>query len=136
MRDPHVGRVRPPRGLGYVYQLAALWGWTSLPWLHRLRQPTLVMAGTDDPIVPLANAEMLAHLIPHAKLFTIDDGHLFLITRANEVAPVIMRFLAEPLAEDGKLLMRRVGARLRRLARRLRRMRRQGAANRQGRGTI
>jgi len=32
--DPHVGRVRPPRGLGYVYQLAALWGWTSLPWLH------------------------------------------------------------------------------------------------------
>jgi hypothetical protein len=47
-----------------------------------------------------------------------------------------MRFLAEPLAEDGKLLVRRVGARLRRLARRLRRMRRQGAANRQGRGTI
>jgi hypothetical protein len=86
--------------------------------------------------VPLANAELLAHLIPHAKLFTIDDGHLFLITRANEVAPVIMRFLAEPLAEDGKLLMGRVGVRLRRLARRLRRMRRQGAANRQGRGTI
>jgi len=135
--DPQVGRARPPRGLGYVYQLAALWGWTSLPWLHRLRQPTLVMAGTDDPIVPLANAEMLAHLIPHAKLFTIDDGHLFLITRANEVAPVIMRFLAEPLAEDGKLLVRRVGARLRRLARRLRRIRRQrGSANRQARGTI
>ena len=80
---------------------------------------------------------MLAHLIPHAKLFTIDDGHLFLITRANEVAPVIMRFLTEPLAEDGKLPVRRVGARLRRLARRLRRIRRQrGSANRQARGTI
>jgi hypothetical protein len=70
---------------------------------------------------------MLAHLIPHARLFTIDDGHLFLITRANEVAPVIMRFLAEPMIEDGKVLGRRsFGVRLRRLARRLRRVCRQG----------
>jgi len=93
--DHHVGRVRPPRGVGYLYQLAALWGWTSLPWLHRLRQPTLVMAGTDDPIVPLANAQMLAQLIRRAELFTIDDGHLFLITRASEVAPVVRRFLGD-----------------------------------------
>jgi poly(3-hydroxyalkanoate) depolymerase len=112
--------VQPPRGLGYLYQLTALWGWTSVLWLHRLRQPTLVMAATDDQIVPLANAEMLARLIPHARLFTINDGHLFLITRADEVARVVMRFLAEPLTEDGKLLMRRgIGARLRRLAQRL-----------------
>jgi poly(3-hydroxyalkanoate) depolymerase len=125
--DPNAGTVRLPRGLGYFYQLAALWGWTSLAWLHRLRQPTLVMAGTDDQIVPLANAEMLAHLIRHARLFTINDDHLFLITRANEVAPVIMRFLAEPLIEDSKLLVRRgIGARLRRLARRLRRVWRHG----------
>jgi len=131
--DPYAGTVRPARGLGYFYQLAALWGWTSLPWLHRLRQPTLVMAGTDDPIVPLANAEMLAHLIPHARLFTIDDGHLFLITRANEVAPVIMRFLAEPMIEYGKVLGRRsFGVRLRRLARRLRRVCRQGGPLRGG----
>jgi poly(3-hydroxyalkanoate) depolymerase len=117
--DPYGGTVRPPRGLGYFYQLAALWGWTSLPWLHRLRQPTLVIAGTEDQIVPLVNAEMLAHLIRNARLFTIDDGHLFLITRANEIAPIIMRFLAEPMIEDGKLLVRRgIGARLRRLARR------------------
>jgi poly(3-hydroxyalkanoate) depolymerase len=93
--DHHVGRVRPPRGVGYLYQLAALWGWSSLPWLHRLRQPTLVMAGTDDPIVSLANAQMLAQLIRRAQLFTIDDGHLFLITRADEIAPVVRRFLGE-----------------------------------------
>jgi hypothetical protein len=38
-----------------------------------------------------------------------------------------MRFLAEPLIEDGKLLVRRgIGARLRRVARRLRRVCRQG----------
>jgi poly(3-hydroxyalkanoate) depolymerase len=96
--DHHADRVRPPRGVGYLYQLAALWGWTSLPWLHRLRQPTLVMAGTDDPIVPLANAQMLVQLIRRAQLFTIDDGHLFLITRANEIAPVVRRFLGDATA--------------------------------------
>lgn len=120
----HASTVQPPRGLGYLYQLTALWGWTSILWLHRLRQPTLIMAGTEDPIIPLANGEMLARLIPHARLFTIDDGHLFLITRADEVARVVMRFLAERVTRNGKLPGRHgVAAVLRRLARRLRRVR-------------
>jgi poly(3-hydroxyalkanoate) depolymerase len=119
--DHHIRRVRPPRGVGYFYQLTALWGWTSLPWLHRLRQPTLIMAGTDDPIIPLANAQVLANLIPRSKLFTVDDGHLFLITRADEVAPVILRFLTDRVADDRQGIRRRgLGARLSRLARRLR----------------
>jgi poly(3-hydroxyalkanoate) depolymerase len=118
--DHHIRRVQPPHGLGYLYQLAALWGWTSLPWLHRLRQPTLIMAGTDDPIVPLANAQMLASLIRRSRLFTIEDGHLFLISRANEVAPVVRQFLTDKVVDDRRGLARRgVGARLARLAKRL-----------------
>ncbi|HEV3397337.1 MAG TPA: alpha/beta hydrolase [Xanthobacteraceae bacterium] len=54
--------------------------------------PTLVIAGTDDPIVPLANGRM-ARLIPHARLVTIDDGHLFLVTSAGECAEIIADFL-------------------------------------------
>jgi poly(3-hydroxyalkanoate) depolymerase len=127
-RDPRT--VQPPRGLGYLYQLTALWGWTSVLWLHRLRQPTLVMAGTEDKVIPLANAEMLARLIPHARLFTIDDGHLFLITRADEVAHVVRRFLAERVTRRG----RRIGARLRGLRRRLRRMRAPIRSSSLGRG--
>jgi pimeloyl-ACP methyl ester carboxylesterase len=101
-RDPgllreHSRHVRAPRGRGYLYQLFAGWGWTSLPWLRTLRQPTLVMHGDDDPIVPLANARILALLIRKAKLHVIDDGHLFLITRATEVAPVV-RNLTEDAA--------------------------------------
>ncbi|HLN08357.1 MAG TPA: poly(3-hydroxyalkanoate) depolymerase [Xanthobacteraceae bacterium] len=118
--DHHAQRLKPPQGFGYLYQLAALWGWTSLPWLHRLRQPTLILAGSDDPIVPLANAQMLAHLIRRSKLVTIDDGHLFLITRANEVAPVIRRFLTDKVKDDRTAVVRRgVAAQLERLARRL-----------------
>ena len=99
-RDPellkkHGLAIRPPSGRGYLYQLMAGWGWTSLPWLRLLRQPTLVMHGTDDPIVPLANAKILAALIRNSELYVIDDGHLFLIARAAEVAPIIHRFLAD-----------------------------------------
>ena len=78
---------------GYLYQLAAMAGWTSLPWLHRLGQPTLVLAGTDDPLVPMVNARMLARLIPNARLVTVDDGHLFMLTRPEEAAALIEGFL-------------------------------------------
>ena len=49
---------------GYLGQLYAITGWTSLPWLRRLPQPTLVLAGDDDPIVPLVNGRILARLHP------------------------------------------------------------------------
>jgi hypothetical protein len=45
--------VERPTVRGCLGQLYAVVGWSSLPWLHRLRQPTLVLAGDDDPIVPL-----------------------------------------------------------------------------------
>ncbi|RKF35870.1 poly(3-hydroxyalkanoate) depolymerase [Paraburkholderia fungorum] len=99
-RDPalleeHSRHIEAPRGRGYLYQLLAASGWTSLPWLGGLRQTTLVMHGNDDPIVPLTNAKILAARIRHASLHVIDDGHLFLITRAKEVAPVVKRFLRQ-----------------------------------------
>lgn len=90
----HSRHIRPPRGRGYLYQLFAGWGWTSILWLGSLRQPMLVMHGIDDPIVPLVNAKILTWLIPKAKLYIIDDGHLFLVTRARECAPVVRKFLA------------------------------------------
>jgi len=99
-RDPalleeHSRHIQAPRGRGYLYQLLAASGWTSLPWLGALQQKTLVMHGNDDPIVPLTNAKILAARIRHATLHVIDDGHLFLITRASEVAPVVKRFLRQ-----------------------------------------
>ena len=56
---------------GYYHQIIAGVGWSSLPWLGLLAQPTLVMAGTDDPIVPVANGRILAKLIPDARLTVI-----------------------------------------------------------------
>jgi pimeloyl-ACP methyl ester carboxylesterase len=51
------------------------------------------MAGSDDPLVPLANAELMHMLIPNSELKTFDCGHLFLLTRAEQSAAAIREFL-------------------------------------------
>ena len=105
--DPEVGarllhattRSGPKRG--YYYQLAATTGWSSLPFLPLLAQPTLVLGGDDDPIVPLVNARMIARLVPHARLHVYRGGHLGILTEARDLAPVIERFLTDEPRRDG-----------------------------------
>jgi pimeloyl-ACP methyl ester carboxylesterase len=87
-------RVGSPRG--YLYQLTAGAGWTSVPFLPLLRQPALIMSGDDDPIIPLANAHLMHRLIPHSQLHVFRGGHLGLLTEAPQLAPVVNQFLAGP----------------------------------------
>ncbi len=78
---------------GYNYQLLATVGWTSLPLLPLLRQPTLILAGDDDPIIPVINARIMHWLIPRSELTIYRGGHLDLITEAAHLAPVVEAFL-------------------------------------------
>lgn len=94
--DEHVEQRsnHPPSHRGYLYQLSAIQRWTSLPWLHRLQQRTLVLSGDDDPIVPLVNGRLLAKQIPAGRLHIVEGGgHLFLFVRAQEMAGVVRGFL-------------------------------------------
>ncbi|WP_037501139.1 alpha/beta fold hydrolase [Solirubrobacter soli] len=85
---------RPPDVLGYAYQLYAAAGWTSLPWLHRIEHPVLVVGGDDDPAVPVTNARMLAKRLPNARLHVVrGGGHLFLLDQPEDAAPEIAAFL-------------------------------------------
>ncbi len=87
--------VERPSVRGYISQLYAISGWTSLPWLHRLQQPPLVLAGDDDPIVPLVNGRILAGRIPRARLHVVTGGgHLFLLERPAAMAALVADFLA------------------------------------------
>ena len=87
--------VERPSIRGYLGQLYAISGWTSLPWLHQLKQPTLVLAGDDDPIVPLINARILTRRIPNARLHVITGGgHLFILEQPAAMAALIAGFLA------------------------------------------
>lgn len=81
---------------GYVHQLMAGAVWTSIHALPAVRQQTLIVAGTDDPIIPVANARIMNWLLPHSQLYLHAGGHVDLITNSAELAPVIGAFLTDP----------------------------------------
>jgi poly(3-hydroxyalkanoate) depolymerase len=81
---------------GYLYQLLAIGSWSSLAFLKLIRQPTLVLAGDDDPLIPTVNARILARALPHGRLHLYRGGHLTLVTEPADLAPVIDAFLTQP----------------------------------------
>jgi poly(3-hydroxyalkanoate) depolymerase len=93
-KSEHIGRITPPSKTGYFYQLMAMMGWTSAPFLPFLKTETLIMMGDDDQIVPLANGKFLNFLIPNSELFVVENGgHLFLLSHVEESIEAIRRFL-------------------------------------------
>ncbi|MBV9514267.1 MAG: alpha/beta fold hydrolase, partial [Mycobacteriaceae bacterium] len=97
-RDPHtIKRLLDRQSLagsrrGYLHQLMAGAGWTSLFALPFIRQQTLIIAGTDDPIVPWVNGKIMQRLLPNATLHVHDGGHVELITSAAEHARIVEAF--------------------------------------------
>jgi len=91
---------RPDVGRGYRLQLIAGLGWTSVPFLRLLPQRTLVLAGADDPIIPLVNGRFLAAMIRRATLHAYPGGHVDLVADPGLLAPVIDGFLTAEGAEQ------------------------------------
>jgi poly(3-hydroxyalkanoate) depolymerase len=82
--------------VGYLHQLLAGAVWTSVFALPLVRQRTLILAGLDDPIIPVVNARIMGWLLPHATVHLHRGGHVDLITNAAELAPVIEQFRSRP----------------------------------------
>jgi pimeloyl-ACP methyl ester carboxylesterase len=96
--------LNPPTPWGYLWQLLAM---TTNPgtigWLNRLTADTLVITGDDDPVMPLANAMLLARHIPSARLVVAPgEGHLLLMDSASHALPVIRSFLDAETASDSR----------------------------------
>ena len=99
-KSEHINRLKPPSKTGYFYQLMAMMGWTSAPFLPFLKTETLIMMGDDDQIVPLANGKFLNFLIPNSELFVIKGGgHLFLLSHVEESIAAIRGFLDRSATE-------------------------------------
>ena len=80
----------------------SLAGWTSLPRLPRLRRPALILAGDDDPIIPLANARIMHQMMPRSQLHIYHGGHLDLVLEAERMAAIVEAFLpAETVPPPG-----------------------------------
>jgi poly(3-hydroxyalkanoate) depolymerase len=93
-KSEHIGRITPPSKTGYFYQLMAMMGWTSAPFLPFMKTETLIMMGDDDQIVPLANGKFLNFLIPNSELFVVENGgHLFLLSHVEQSISAIRAFL-------------------------------------------
>jgi len=93
-KSEHINRLKPPSKTGYFYQLMAMMGWTSAPFLPFMKTETLIMMGDDDQIVPLANGKFLNFLIPNSELFVVaNGGHLFLLSHVSQSIAAIRAFL-------------------------------------------
>lgn len=66
------------------------------PALSRVVQPTLILHGEADPLVPITSAQWLAQTLPNAKLVTLPGaGHVPTMTQPQAVSQEIMRFFGK-----------------------------------------
>lgn len=87
----------PPSLAGYFNQMFALCSFSSVPFMHRISCPTLILAGDDDPIVPVANAHVLHRGIRGSTLRIVPGGgHLFIFDDDGDVGREIGAFLDMP----------------------------------------
>ena len=65
--------------------------WDALP---RIAAPTLIVHGTDDLMVPTANAKLLADRIPDARVRLIEGArHAYFVEFRAVAAPAVLEFL-------------------------------------------
>lgn len=58
--------------------------------LGEIELPTLIMHGTADQVLSVANADQIAALIPHARLELLEGvGHMFWWERPERVAALV-----------------------------------------------
>lgn len=86
---------RPTTPEGYMNQLMGASQWRgSVDRLKDIASPTLVVHGTDDGMVPVANADVLAAAIPGAELVLIDGaGHVLMTDVAERLAEIVAGFI-------------------------------------------
>ena len=66
--------------------------------LQRIMQPTLILAGDEDQIVPLKRQEFLAELIPYAELTVLEGvGHMSMLEDPDGVSDALSEWMRQPL---------------------------------------
>jgi pimeloyl-ACP methyl ester carboxylesterase len=63
--------------------------------IERIRQPTLVLCGSEDRMTPMRFSQYLADTIPSSRLVVIPDaGHMVMLERPQAVADALGNFLS------------------------------------------
>jgi len=73
-----MAKALPARQQTVQLQLGAIGGHDTQSRLADIASPTLVIHGTEDRMIPIANGELIASLIPGARLEILEGvGHMF-----------------------------------------------------------
>ncbi|MET9800283.1 alpha/beta fold hydrolase [Streptomyces sp. NPDC006368] len=71
------------------------------PVLAAVSVPTLIVVGADDPYTPVADAEGMHRLIPHATLTVVEQaGHLPNVEQPQRFNAAVLRFLDTQVRPD------------------------------------
>lgn len=98
--DWRLERPQPPEA--WMWQLQAGQAFDVSARLHEIRHPTLVVAGSADRVLPVANAYLLASRLPHATLHIFAGaGHLVFIEQADAFNRLVVAFLRGEPVEGG-----------------------------------
>jgi len=89
--------MTPPSVKGYLYQLGAMAGYSTLPFIRRIKAKSLILMGGQDHIVPVANGTILKYMLKRSELKILKGaGHLFILTRRDKTIELIRDFFGEP----------------------------------------
>ena len=94
-QSPHAGRRH----------WEAMRRWDAWDRIGRIRCPVLVLHGTEDRLIPVENARMLAHRIARAELFLLEGaGHMYQSEQPDAADAAVLAFLDRVESTDPRLV--------------------------------
>lgn len=94
--DLLVGSRNPQPSHARARQGDAVAAWDAWNRVEGIRVPTLILHGTEDRLVAVANGRRLASLIPDARLLLLKGtGHVYHSERAEDADRAVLSFLDE-----------------------------------------
>ena len=82
-------------------QLEAIKESERVDLVRKIRAPTLIVHGEDDPLVPFGNGEMLDDLIPDSRPIRVPEcGHMLGWEKPGVVAEAVEVFLSSDLSSE------------------------------------
>lgn len=93
-RYAEVSKRFPSPSQVLIHQVKSIQGHDTWAELANIQNPTLVLAGKEDILVPPENSKILSERIPNARLKVIEGGgHQFLIEQPDAFNNAVLEFL-------------------------------------------
>ena len=89
-----IGRMAEIRPSVLYSDFLACESFNMVDQLSQIRQPALILCGAEDAITPPRHSQLLAGLLPNARLEIVDRaGHMVMLEQPQTVASLLSQFL-------------------------------------------